>query len=601
LAAAPVRILRKALRQLIGIEDLMVLRRRLPVCGSLAAFASAALRDLNVQIGLGSGSLESIPDSGPVIFTCNHPYGGLDGLAAIAVLGAARADLRVLANADLGVVPEIAAALIPVDLRSTRSARQANARSLRAALRWLRAGGALLIFPAGEVSRLRLRTLRACDPPWPETVGSLIRLSRASVLPLHVEGHNSAFFLVTSLLCKPLGELLLARELLNKRDARLTMHLGTLCPPARLARFASDAGLINYLRLKSDLLPRMAVAAVAAPQPVQHTTSNPRSTPAILHRELQQLPDEALLLESGAFRVYTLRAAGAPALMQEIGRQRELSFRAVGEGTGADVDCDLYDNIYDQLLLWDQERGAIAGGYRLCRIDEVRRRYGRLGLYTQALFDYREPFFSLLGPALELGRSFVGLEYQRSYTPLLLLWRAICEYVGRHPRYCRLLGPVSISNAYQSASREVIVDYLEAACVDPMLAGFVRARTPFRRRHNLQPLDQEALRALDLDGISSLLAEHEPDAKGLPVLLRQYLKMGGRILGFNVDAAFSNALDCLLLVDLRRTDPRLLQRYLSDEARTRIGAVQPPPRLPWQLLRPPSGRARKVPLRDAEA
>jgi putative hemolysin len=567
-------------RWLPGYGRLLALRGQLPADSALGAFTAAALRALDVEVELGSGSLASIPATGAAIFTCNHPFGCLDGLAALAVLGRIRPDLRVLATAELAVVPEIAAALFAVDPRATREARRLNARSVRAAVRWVRGGGALLIFPAGEVARLRLRTLRVSDARWPGTIGSLVRLSGAAVTPLYVEGRNSALFIGASLLCKPLGALLLAQELLNKCGTRLRMHLGTARSAELLARCASDTDLAAYLRLQCELLPRLAaenprpaeagpVDAAPAAAPLIASAAPPqlhRAPAELLERELSRLSSDALLVQSGKYRVYALRASAAPALMQEVGRQRECSFRAVGEGTGNDIDCDLYDNLYDQLVLWDTERRAVAGGYRVCRIDEVRRHCGPRALYTQTLFDYQEPFFGLLGPALELGRSFVGTAYQRSHTPLLLLWSAICAYVARHPRHVRLLGPVSISNAYLGVSREVIVDYLRAAFLDPVLSRLVRARTPFRRRHRLQPLDHEALRALDPEGISSLVAEREPDGKGLPVLLRQYLRMGGRILGFNVDPAFANTLDCLLLVDLRHTDPRLLQRYFPANA-----------------------------------
>jgi hypothetical protein len=295
-----------------------------------------------------------------------------------------------------------------------------------------------------------------------------------------------------------------------------------------------------------------------------------------LGKELEQLPAASCLLESGQFSVYCLRASQAPAVMHEIATLRERCFREVGEGTGNDIDRDLYDNFYEQLVLWDRERGVIAGGYRICRISDVRRHYGTRGLYTHTLFEYRDAFFTLLGPALELGRSFVAPDYQRSFAPLALLWRAIGEYVGRYPECCRLLGPVSISNAYQMLSREVLVDFLRASCLDPVLSRLVRPRLPFRRRGHLQPLDRETLRSLDLAGVSTLLSEQEADAKGVPVLLRQYLKMGGRILGFNVDHSFSNALDCLLLVDLRRTEPKLLQRYFSDEVCLQLAKAHRP-------------------------
>jgi len=393
-------------------------------------------------------------------------------------------------------------------------------------------------------------------------------------VPLRIDGHNSLAFLLAGALCPPLATALLPRECFNKRGRRIALRAGAPLPAARLDDFETDADLIANLRLRSDLLsgaaPHAAAEAMAAA--ARLPALSPATPAGAIAAELAALPADRRLVTAGSLGVYWARAEEIPRSMHEVGRLREITFRAVGEGTGQDIDRDLFDNYYDQLLLWDEEAREIVGGYRLCRIDDVRRRFGTRGLYTHTLFEYHDSLFTLLGPTVELGRSFVRPERQRGYTPLMLLWRGIGEYLNRHPRYHSLLGPVSISADYQESSRELLVEYLRVASVDPLLSHLVRARTPYRRRHALQAVDWNALQAVGADGVSDLLTEFEQDAKGMPVLLRQYLKLGGRILGFNVDAAFANSLDCLLLVDLRRTDPKLLRRYLPAEACERIAA-----------------------------
>lgn len=220
-------------------------------------------------------------------------------------------------------------------------------------------------------------------------------------------------------------------------------------------------------------------------------------------------------------------------------------------------------------VLWDIDMRRVAGGYRLGRTDVICRRFGRRGLYTSTLFDYGDLFLTLLGPALELGRSFVRVEYQRSFGALMLLWKAIAEYVGRNPRYCRLIGPVSISNDYRPLSRELQVAFLRDRMLDPRMPR-VRPKRPFRGRLSLRSLGLAPRWPADIDDLSGLVAGLEPDGKGAPVLLRQYLRLGGRVLGFNIDAGFANALDCLILVDLRKTDPRLLRKYMSAPAWARF-------------------------------
>src|SRR6185437_7372576 len=201
------------------------------------------------------------------------------------------------------------------------------------------------------------------------------------------------------------------------------------------------------------------------------------------------------------------------------------------------ADVDLFDDYYEHLVLWDADARRIAGGYRLGATDVIRRRFGRRGLYTSTLFDYGDLFLSLLGPALELGRSFVCLEYQRSFGALMLLWKGIAEYVGRNPRYCRLIGPVSISNDYQPLSRELQVAFLRDRLLDPLGAS-VRPRRAFRARLSLRSLGLAPHWLADIDGLSRLVAGLEPDGKGAPVLLRHYLRLGGRVLGFNIDPEF---------------------------------------------------------------
>ncbi|MDE2251805.1 MAG: GNAT family N-acetyltransferase, partial [Gammaproteobacteria bacterium] len=257
-------------------------------------------------------------------------------------------------------------------------------------------------------------------------------------------------------------------------------------------------------------------------------------------------------------------AVQIPWTLQEIGRLRERTFRAVGEGTGRPADLDLFDDYYEHLFIWQAEKREIVGAYRLGRSDTIRRRFGARGLYLTSLFDFHEPFFKLLGPALELGRSFVRTEYQRSYAPLLLLWKGISEYIGRHPGYPRLIGAASVSNSYDPLSRALLVEALRAWRSEPLLGALVSPRRPFKPRYSLRSLFGEAGLEADLDALGSLIEDREADGKGVPVLLRHYLKLGARTIGFNIDTEFGNALDCLIVLDLRRVPLATLQKYMTD-------------------------------------
>jgi len=169
--------------------------------------------------------------------------------------------------------------------------------------------------------------------------------------------------------------------------------------------------------------------------------------------------------------------------------------------------------------------------------------------------------FEAMGPALEMGRSWIRTEHQRSYVGLMLLWKGIGEFVGRHPRYATLFGPVSISAEYRSMSQRLIVAFLERNRKRTDWAAWVRPTNPFRepkRNGRLRPASLE-----NLEDVSAFISEIEADQKGVPVLLKQYLKLEGRLLGHNVDPDFSNVLDVLIVVDLRCTATKILKRYLG--------------------------------------
>jgi len=284
-----------------------------------------------------------------------------------------------------------------------------------------------------------------------------------------------------------------------------------------------------------------------------------------LKAEVEALPAHQRLVASGQFTVQWARAEQFPWCLQEIGRLRELSFRAAGEGTGKASDVDLFDSYYLHLFVWDTQADAIVGAYRLGLVDEILARFGKRGLYTHSLFQYGTRVLRAMNPAIELGRSFVRTEYQRSFAPLMLLWRGIGRFIVQSPQYAMLFGAVSISNDYEPASRQLIVDYLKANNIEVNLARHVRPRRPFRSR-KMAELDSAEFAALnDIEDVSRLVKQIERDSKGVPILLKQYLKLGGRLLAFSADAQFNDALDGLIMVDLRRSDPRVLARYMGDD------------------------------------
>jgi putative hemolysin len=276
-----------------------------------------------------------------------------------------------------------------------------------------------------------------------------------------------------------------------------------------------------------------------------------------LAHDVASLPVERKLAESGGLAVWIGSSAELPNVLREIGRLREIAFRGAGEGTGRAFDLDRFDNHYLHLFLWNAATREVAGAYRLGPTPDILPKRGVRGLYTSTLFHYRQELFDTLGPAIELGRSFVRPEYQKQYAPLLLLWKGIGRYVASRPECATLFGGVSISAGYHSDSRHLIVRFLETHRAG-QLARWVAPRNPYRPR-NGAPNSAPA----SLDQLSTVIADIEPDGKGVPILVKQYLKSGGKVLGFNVDRQFSDTLDALMMVDMRNATPALQERYLG--------------------------------------
>lgn len=521
-----------------------------------ARFAEQVLRRFDVAVDVSETDLARVPARGPAVVVANHPFGLIEGLAAVSLLERVRPDVKFLANHLLGGVPEIRERLILIDPFGTPGARQTNPSGLREALSWLAGGGLLVVFPAGEVAHLDLRRIGIEDPAWHPTAVRLIQRSGASAVPLFFSGKNSALFHMAGLVHPRLRTALLPHELWNKRGARIEVRIGHPAPGRRLPGDARGGTAelrrrVYWLGRRTQMVyrPRL-LEPVAPPMPVDWVAG-----------EIDALPRECMLAEQGLWQVWQVDEARAPVAVREIGRLRELTFRAAGEGTGRSLDLDRFDTHYTHLVLWHRQERRIGGAYRLCGSDVPGRR-----LYTRSLFRFKRAFWEQVGPALELGRSFVGLQDQRSFQALYLLWRGIGEYIVRNPRYLTLFGPVSMSSHYQPASRALLAQWLRREATDRRLAACVKARRPY-----FAPKDSFRLPPLrELDEVDEYLRDLEPDGKGVPVLVRQYLRMGGRIAALHVDRAFNETLDALVVVDLRRAGRKALDRYFGPERVERL-------------------------------
>lgn len=542
---------------------------------SPARFAQDALEVLQVQFEIDAARLELIPKTGPLAIVANHPYGGLEGLYLIQLLLSLREDSKLIGNQLLQRIPELRDVIIPVDAFGGSRAAKTNGRGMRAALRHVRDGGLIILFPAGAVSHLHLSAGRVCDPTWNPSAARFLRMCGCPVVPIHFGGSNSSIFQTLGLLHPRMRTAMLSHELLNKRNRVIPVTVGRALKASTLQDEADDAALARSLRLSTYALEaHRAVQRRVARTPEATAEAVPT---ALLEAEISNLPAQNVLASTPDSQVLFARAEQIPWTLREIGRLREIAFRAVDEGTGRSRDLDKYDEHYVHLFSWNTKRRGIIGAYRIGHIDEILSKHGRRGLYTHSLFSYGAPFLRAIGSALELGRSFIVPEHQRNFGALLLLWKGIAQYVARHPQYHVLCGPVSMSAEYRPHSQALLVDFIKRHCFDHELAQLIRPRRPFRRTHSLAALSGDLAGLSNLDGLSALMEKIEPDGKGVPVLLRQYLKLGARVIGFNVDANFSDVVDGMIVVDLLRVEHRELCKYMGRDAAEAFLARRPAP------------------------
>jgi putative hemolysin len=566
--------LARPLEHLLGLRQCQAIYDQVKSRQDPRDFVRALLNRMDVRPEIKPEDMEEIPVKGPAVVVANHPFGGIEGIVMADLLLGRRPDVKIMANFLLNRIPPLQRLFIPVDPFNRSASAHRNMGALRQAMRWVKNGGLLMVFPAGEVSHMRPSRFEIADAAWSATVARIIRHAAASVLPVFFRGHNGPVFQAAGLIHPALRTLLLARQFIGMSGRRVRLEIGRLISFRWLRRYTGDTELMDYLRWRTYLLGhavrRTARPPVPAPVAVfkKPKPLAPAQDPGDCRREIERLPPEQHLAASGAQSVWMARAEQIPKVLLEIGRLRELSFRAANEGTGKPQDLDRFDPDYTHLFIWNAEAHEIIGAYRIGATDRILDRRGRKGLYSSTLFESRMEFFRHLGPALELGRSFVRPEYQRSYSPLLLLWKGIGVFIARNPRYRMLFGPVSISRDYSDLSRRLIATTLLQHSQAKDLALMVRPKNPAK----LKPLRvrgcgdrPQPAGFADFKEVCSVIADIEFKQREVPVLLRHYLNLGGQLLAFNIDRHFGGVMDGLIVVDLAQTDRKTLQRYMGAE------------------------------------
>jgi putative hemolysin len=525
----------------------------------------------NIRYVVSGQDLSRIPKNGAVVVVANHPFGAIEGVILAAILRSIRPDANIMANYLLGRIEEIRDLFFFVDPFQGSGSSSMNKKALKEMLQLLRQGGVLGVFPAGEVAHFDLRHRCIKESKWNEQIARMIRKTKSPVLPVYFKGANSLLFHLLGLVHPFLRTAMIPRELANKRGKSIEVKIGGLIPFRRLEVFDSDAEMLAYLNYRTLMLKNRDSAPKAAlrssrNKKVPLAPIIPSPGKDLLMKEISKLPPEQALIEDKEHVVFYAEALPMPALMQEIGRLREITFRETGEGSGNSIDLDSFDKHYLHLFVWNKRNEEVVGAYRLGQTDRILAESGKEGLYTSTLFNFRGELLKEIDPALELGRAFVRAEYRKTGAPLHLLWKGIGKYLSRNPRYRFLFGPVSISNEYHSISRRLLMEFLKAHKYDEKLARLVKARISLRsKKASREESGVISKMVKDVNEISELISDIEHDRKGVPPLMKLYLALGGRFLGFNLDPKFSNVLDGLILVDLTRVDRRILEYYMGRE------------------------------------
>ncbi|MBX2984240.1 MAG: lysophospholipid acyltransferase family protein [Flavobacteriales bacterium] len=525
-------------------------------------FIAALFAHLDLRLEVDPVDLERVPKEGGVAIVANHPYGAIDGLAMLHVLRDRRPDLKVMANFMLQQLEPLRDRFIgvnPFEQLTTRSSFQ----GMRQAHQHLAEGGALGVFPAGEVSSYRKELDAVADPRWKTPVIKLIRHAGVPVVPLWFDGSNSVLFQILGMMHPSLRTLQLPREMLRMHGRSVRLRIGKPLTEKELSQFASMDDLARFLRAKTYAIGSGVTVKREHFKPLFF----PRRPKAIveagpveaMERELAKLGDK-LLNTQGEFDLYLAPSGRIPNILREIGRLREETFRAVDEGTNKAIDLDEFDHYYDHLFLWDREKRKLAGAYRVGDGQVIMERYGKRGFYLNTLFKLGRPMRDILASSFELGRSFIVPEYQRHRLPLFMLWRGLLLHVTSHPDHRYLIGPVSISGGYSKFSRRLITEFVRKYHYDEALAKHVKPRNRF-----YIGIDKEDGGALleasgeDIKKLDQVISDIEASGSAVPVLLKRYLGLNAKIIGFNRDPHFNDSLDGLVLLDLSKVPPATIE------------------------------------------
>ncbi len=519
-------------------------------------FINSILEHLDIKYEISEKDLENIPTGGPFITVSNHPFGGIDTIILLKILTGNRSDVKATANFLMQKIDPLKDHILPVNPPEKPRDFNSSFEKVKEALSYVRDGHVAAVFPAGEVSTYQAESNLITDREWQVPVLRLIRMAGVPVIPVYFHGTNSRWYHILGRIHPLLRTARLASELINKRHKVIRVRIGKPVTVNEQNEFHDIARYGRYLRARTYSLgsglearpfytgirQRHNHSQVPVASPVDRTK---------LRDEFDSIRQSYELFSSKNFTVIFAPTRVIPNIFQETGRLREITFRAVGEGTNRATDIDEYDFYYHHLIVWDNNTDSVVGAYRLGKGREILSQYGMKGFYINSLFRMDRSFEPILSESLELGRSFIVPEYQRKTLPLFLLWKGLLTVLLKHAEYRYCIGPVSISNEFSDFSKSLIVEFIRDNSYDAEMAKHIRPRKKFNvqvdKRVDSRIIIDSAEK--DISRVEKVVSDVDKGYR-IPVLLKKYLELNARIIGFNVDPDFNNCLDGLIMLDV---------------------------------------------------
>lgn len=544
-------------------------------------FFDSFVRERDLKYIVFEEDLAKIPKTGPFILVSNHPLGAIDGILMAKILTEIRPDFKVMGNFLLEKIKPMEPFVISVNPFENRKNLRNSATGMRETLKHLENGGCVGIFPAGEVSNKNNEFNEILDKAWEKPALKLIKMAKVPVIPMYFHAKNSAMFYHLAKLHPDLQTLLLPSEMMAKREKPIRIRIGKQVSVKALEEHDNIEEMGEFLQkkiyiLKSYYEKRKSIAEqlnlpnlklnfpITKEENVVQNIIDETPQEDLLADIENLSKGEKMLFRNGNYEVYFAKYSEIPSIMREIGRQRELTFRKIGEGSNLPFDLDQYDEYYHHLFLWDSAAKKLVGAYRMALGSEVMKKHGIQGFYTSSLFEFDQELQPFFRKVIEMGRAYISTEYQQKPLPLFLLWRGIVHVCLRNPEHKFLMGGVSISDKFSEFSKSLMIEFMRSHYYDSAVAQYIHPKNEFKVK--LKDRDKHLFFdevESDLNKLDKIIDDLEPQMR-LPVLIKKYIKQNAKVISFNVDPTFNDAIDGLMYIRISELPESTIKPVLEE-------------------------------------